>query len=53
VEPFGLGDLTEYVGGLDLELGDGFAAVIDEAEELLAGGADRVCLVHSDFNPKQ
>ena len=52
VEPFGLGDLTEYVGGLDLELGDGFAAVIDEAEELLAGGADRVCLVHSDFNPK-
>ncbi|WP_350276828.1 phosphotransferase [Kribbella sp. HUAS MG21] len=52
VEPFGLGDLTEYLAGLDLELGDGFAAVIDEAEDLLAGGADRACLVHSDFNPK-
>ncbi|GAA3151059.1 aminoglycoside phosphotransferase (APT) family kinase protein [Kribbella aluminosa] len=52
VEPFGTGDLTEYVAGLHLGLGDGFASVIDEAEELLAGGADRFCLVHSDFNPK-
>ncbi|MGZ0146441.1 phosphotransferase family protein [Kribbella sp. WER1] len=52
VEPFGLGDLAEYVAGLGLGLADGFATVIDEAEELLAGGADRFCLVHSDFNPK-
>ncbi|WP_427894182.1 phosphotransferase family protein [Kribbella sp. GL6] len=52
VEPFGTGDLTEYVAGLGLELGDGFATVIDEAEELLAGGEERFCLVHSDFNPK-
>ncbi|MFD7157123.1 phosphotransferase family protein [Kribbella sp. NPDC059898] len=52
VEPFGLGDLTEYVAGLRLGLGDGFATVIDEAEELLGGGVDRFCLVHSDFNPK-
>ncbi|MFF0340888.1 phosphotransferase family protein [Kribbella sp. NPDC004875] len=52
IEPFGLGDLTEYIAGLNLDLGDGFAIVIDEAEDLLAGGVDRVCLVHSDFNPK-
>ncbi|NIK60241.1 phosphotransferase family protein [Kribbella shirazensis] len=56
VEPFGLGDLTEYVAGLRLGFTDeqraGFGAVIDEAEDLLADGVDRVCLVHSDFNPK-
>ncbi|MGW7679762.1 phosphotransferase family protein [Kribbella sp. NPDC054772] len=52
VEPFGLGDLTEYVAGLNLNLGDGFTTVIAEAEDLLDGGVDRVCLVHSDFNPK-
>ena len=52
IEPFGLGDLTEYAAGLDLGLSDGFATVIDEAEELLEGGVHRVCLVHSDFNPK-
>ncbi|HEY3511192.1 phosphotransferase [Kribbella sp. NPDC051137] len=52
VEPFGTGDLVEYVAGLRLGLADGFADVIDEAEELLAGGVDRFCLVHSDFNPK-
>lgn len=52
VEPFGTGDLGEYVAGLRLGLADGFADVIDEAEELLAGGVDRFCLVHSDFNPK-
>ncbi|GAA1159586.1 hypothetical protein GCM10009630_67130 [Kribbella jejuensis] len=52
VEPFGVGDLTEYVAGLDLGLSEGFATVIDEAEELLEGGVHRVCLVHSDFNPK-
>ncbi|MFG1908243.1 phosphotransferase family protein [Kribbella sp. NPDC048928] len=56
VEPFGLGDLAEYVAGLRLGLTDaqrdGFATVIDEVDELLVDGVDRVCLVHSDFNPK-
>jgi aminoglycoside phosphotransferase (APT) family kinase protein len=56
VEPFGLGDLAEYVAGLRLGLTDaqrdGFVTVIDEVDELLADGVDRVCLVHSDFNPK-
>lgn len=56
VEPFGLGDLSEFVAGLRLGLTDaqrdGFATVIDEVEDLLADGIDRVCLVHSDFNPK-
>ncbi|TCC17014.1 phosphotransferase family protein [Kribbella speibonae] len=52
VEPFGSGDLAEYVAGLKLDLGAGFAAVIDEAEDLLADGVSRFCLVHSDFNPK-
>jgi aminoglycoside phosphotransferase (APT) family kinase protein len=56
VEPFGFGDLAEYVAGLRLGFDDrqreGFAAVIDEAEDVLADGVHRVCLVHSDFNPK-
>jgi aminoglycoside phosphotransferase (APT) family kinase protein len=52
VEPFGSGDLAEYVAGLTLDLGDGFAKVVDEAEDVLADGVDRFCLVHSDFNPK-
>jgi aminoglycoside phosphotransferase (APT) family kinase protein len=50
VEPFELGDLEQYVAGLNLGLD--LSAVLDEAEDLLADGADRVCLVHSDFNPK-
>lgn len=52
IEPFGSGDLERYVEGLDLGLGEGFASVIEEAEDVLAEGVDRVCLVHSDFNPK-
>jgi len=56
VEPFGFGDLAEYVAGLRLGFDDrqreGFAAVVDEAEDVLADGVRRVCLVHSDFNPK-
>ncbi|HEY3559502.1 MAG TPA: phosphotransferase [Kribbella sp.] len=56
VEPFGLGDLTEYVDGLELGFTaaqrEGFARVIDEVEDVLADGVDRFCLVHSDFNPK-
>lgn len=52
IEPFGFGDLAEYVEGLGLGLGDRFTTVIAEAEDVLDGGTDRVCLVHSDFNPK-
>ncbi|MEU4601492.1 phosphotransferase [Kribbella sp. NPDC023972] len=56
IDPFGLGDLERYAEGLDLRLTaeqrDSFAGVIAEAEDLLAEGVDRVCLVHSDFNPK-
>ncbi len=56
VEPFGFGDLAEYVAGLRLGFDDrqreGFSAVVDEAEDVLADGVRRVCLVHSDFNPK-
>ncbi len=56
IEPFGLGDLEQYVADLDLglspEQSEKFAGVIVEAEDVLAEGVDRVCLVHSDFNPK-
>ena len=56
IEPFPLGDLEQYVADLDLgfspEQAENFAGVIAEAEETVAGGVDRVCLVHSDFNPK-
>lgn len=56
VEPFGLGDLEQYAGSLDLGLdaqqAERFAGVLADAEDLLAEGVDRVCLVHSDFNPK-
>jgi len=56
IEPFGLGDLERYAAGLDLGLDPGqlerFGGVIAEAEDVLAEGVDRVCLVHSDFNPK-
>jgi aminoglycoside phosphotransferase (APT) family kinase protein len=56
IEPFGMGDLARYVEGLDLglsrEQSGQFADVIAEAEDVLAEGVDRVCLVHSDFNPK-
>ncbi|WP_433168608.1 phosphotransferase family protein [Kribbella sp. CA-247076] len=57
IEPFGLGDLESYADGLDLGFDERqrerFAGVIAEAEDVLAeDGVDRVCLVHSDFNPK-
>lgn len=56
IEPFGMGDLEQYVAGLDLglssEQAERFADVLAEAEDVLADGIDRVCLVHSDFNPK-
>jgi aminoglycoside phosphotransferase (APT) family kinase protein len=53
VEPFGLGDLEQYAAGLSLGLDpERLAVVLNEAEDLMADGVDRVCLVHSDFNPK-
>ncbi|HEY4569125.1 MAG TPA: phosphotransferase [Kribbella sp.] len=57
IEPFDFGDVAEWVDGLDLGFDDRqrerFTAVIAEAQDLLADhGVDRVCLVHSDFNPK-
>jgi aminoglycoside phosphotransferase (APT) family kinase protein len=53
IEPFGFGDLGEYAAGLELGLDpERVERVIGEAEDVLAEGVDRVCLVHSDFNPK-
>jgi aminoglycoside phosphotransferase (APT) family kinase protein len=58
IEPFGVGDLEEFFHahagdiGLTREQVERFAGVIDEAEDLAATGVDRICLVHSDFNPK-
>ncbi|MGW1340870.1 phosphotransferase family protein [Kribbella sp. NPDC002412] len=56
VEPFGSGDLEEYFDSLDLgfdhEQVAGFRKVVEYAGDVLADGVDRVCLVHSDFNPK-
>ncbi|TCO51672.1 aminoglycoside phosphotransferase (APT) family kinase protein [Kribbella antiqua] len=58
IEPFGLGELGDFFESLipDLGFGPGQAGslleVIASAEDDLAGGTDRVCLVHSDFNPK-
>ncbi|NEA32991.1 phosphotransferase [Streptomyces sp. SID13031] len=58
IEPFGVGDLAEFFEshaegiGLTREQGARFEAVIDQAEDLAETGVDRICLVHSDFNPK-
>jgi aminoglycoside phosphotransferase (APT) family kinase protein len=38
--------------GLTRDQVEAFHAVIDDADDLAATGVDRVCLVHSDFNPK-
>ncbi|WP_328999067.1 phosphotransferase family protein [Kribbella sp. NBC_00709] len=55
IEPL-RGDLDQYVDSLDLgmtpEQRAGLGSVIDHAEDLLAEGVERFCLVHSDFNPK-
>lgn len=56
IEPFGFGELPEYFEGLELGFDakqvQSFTEVIAYAEDVLAEGVDRVCLVHSDFNPK-
>lgn len=58
IEPFGAGDLWEFFEsyaaeiGLSREQAGRLGGVIDRAEELAADGMDRICLAHSDFNPK-
>ncbi|WBQ02373.1 phosphotransferase family protein [Kribbella sp. CA-293567] len=58
IRPFGVGELADFFQehareiGLTREQGERIEAVIDETEELAETGADRICLVHSDFNPK-
>ncbi|MEV8371925.1 phosphotransferase [Kribbella sp. NPDC056861] len=58
ISPFGVGGLEDFFRanaegiGLTREQGERFEGVIDQAEELAESGVDRICLVHSDFNPK-
>jgi aminoglycoside phosphotransferase (APT) family kinase protein len=58
IEPFDAGNLTQWFNehveeiGLTPDQADSMEGVLDRAEELAADGVDRVCLVHSDFNPK-
>ena len=55
IEPL-RGDLEQYVDSLDLGMTptqrEGLESVFRYAEDLLAEGVERFCLVHSDFNPK-
>ena len=58
VEPFEQGDLTDWFrrhsARIPLEPAkvDRLIVLLDAAAEDLAAGVDRVCLCHSDFNPK-
>jgi aminoglycoside phosphotransferase (APT) family kinase protein len=56
IEPFGFGDLEAFFDsrdlGFDQKQVEGFREVIRYVEDVQAEGVDRVCLVHSDFNPK-
>lgn len=58
IEPFGIGELHQWFGQyadhlvLSPSQVDNLYDVLSEAEDLAADGVDRVCLVHSDFNPK-
>jgi aminoglycoside phosphotransferase (APT) family kinase protein len=59
IEPFDLGDLRQWFDrhaediGFSRSQADGLYDVLDAAEDLAADGPGRrVCLVHSDFNPK-
>lgn len=55
IEPL-RGDLDQYLDSLDLGMTpaqrEGLESVFVHAEDLLAEGVERFCLVHSDFNPK-
>ena len=52
------GSLTQWFNshvegmGLSRDQVESLYAVLDRADDLSADGVDRVCLVHSDFNPK-
>jgi aminoglycoside phosphotransferase (APT) family kinase protein len=58
IEPFDLGDLRQWFNrhtediGFSRSQADSLYDVLDAAEDLAADGPGRVCLVHSDFNPK-
>jgi aminoglycoside phosphotransferase (APT) family kinase protein len=58
IEPFDQGDLRQWFNRHAEDIGfsrsqvDSLYDVLDAAEDLAADGAGRVCLVHSDFNPK-
>jgi aminoglycoside phosphotransferase (APT) family kinase protein len=58
ISPFDAGGLTQWFNqhvedmGLTRDQVGTLNAVMDSAEDLAATGVDRVCLVHSDFNPK-
>src|SRR4051794_32525997 len=58
IEPFDLGDLRQWFNRHAEDIGfsrsqvDSLYDVLDAAEDLASDGAGRVCLVHSDFNPK-
>jgi aminoglycoside phosphotransferase (APT) family kinase protein len=55
IEPL-RGDMDQYLDSLDLGMTpaqrEGLESVFRYAEDLLAEGVERICLVHSDFNPK-
>jgi Ser/Thr protein kinase RdoA (MazF antagonist) len=55
IEPL-RGDVDQYLDSLDLGMTpaqrEGLESVFRYAEDLLAEGVERICLVHSDFNPK-
>jgi aminoglycoside phosphotransferase (APT) family kinase protein len=58
IEPFDLGDLRQWFDRHAEDIAfspsqiDSLYDVLDAAEDLAADGPSRVCLVHSDFNPK-
>ncbi|GAA1612776.1 hypothetical protein GCM10009789_78780 [Kribbella sancticallisti] len=58
IESFGAGGLEQWFNryvedmGLTRDQVDTMYAVLDRAEDLADSGVDRICLVHSDFNPK-
>jgi aminoglycoside phosphotransferase (APT) family kinase protein len=58
IEPFDLGDLRQWFNrhaediGFSRSQAGSLYDVLDAAEDLAADGPGRVCLVHSDFNPK-
>ncbi|TCN43257.1 aminoglycoside phosphotransferase (APT) family kinase protein [Kribbella orskensis] len=58
IESFGAGGLTQWLDryvedlGLTRDQVESLYSVLDRAEDLADTGVDRICLVHSDFNPK-